>query len=199
LWEVISGLSQRERKSVLVGGLLAFCLLASSTAHVTVGFGGRSTDALFNTWIYSALMLASSVACLLRAALVHRERGAWALLGVGLLLYTGGEIYYAAVLAGKASVPIPSPADGGYLAFYPLAYAALIALLLARIGAFPVARWLDGVIVATAALSERGEGFAITASQGNVLLPSEAGSVEEAMQLADRRMYANKVSRAMSC
>ncbi len=147
---MISELSQRERRTVLVGGLLALCLLAAFVAHVAVGFGGRSTDALFNTWIYSALMLTSAAACLLRAALVRRERLAWALLGVGLLLYTGGEIYYAAVLSGQASVPIPSPADGGYLAFYPLAYAALIALLRARIGAFPVARWLDGAIVGSA-------------------------------------------------
>ena len=95
-------------------------------------------------------MLTSGGACLLRAALIRRERIARALLGVGLLLYTGGEIYYAAVLAGKASVPIPSPADGGYLAFYPLAYAALIVLLRARIGVFPVARWLDGAIVGSA-------------------------------------------------
>jgi two-component system, cell cycle response regulator len=147
---VISGLSEHERRTVLVGGLLALCLLAAFTAHVVVGFGGPSTDALFNTWIYSALMLTSAAACLLRAALVPRERLAWVLLGVGLLLYAGGEIYYAAVLAGQASVPIPSLADGGYLAFYPLAYAALIALLRARIGAFPVARWLDGAIVGSA-------------------------------------------------
>lgn len=148
--EVISGLSQRQRKIVLVGGLLALCLLAAFTAHVAIGFGGRGTDALFDTWIYCALMLTSAAGCLLRATLIRRERVAWALLGVGLLLYSGGEIYYAAVLAGKASVPIPSPADGGYLAFYPLAYAALIALLRARIGAFPVARWLDGAIVGSA-------------------------------------------------
>jgi diguanylate cyclase (GGDEF)-like protein len=147
---VVSGLSQRERRTVLIGGTLALCLLAAFTAHVALGFGGPSTDALFNTWVYSALMLASAAACLLRAALVHRERLTWVLLGVGLLLYTGGEIYYAAVLAGQASVPIPSPADGGYLAFYPLAYVALIALLRARIGAFPVARWLDGAIVGSA-------------------------------------------------
>lgn len=149
-WEVVSGLSQRERRIVLVGGLLALCLLAAFIAHVVVGFGGPGTDALFNTWIYCGLMLTSAAACLLRAALVRRERGVWALLGVGLLLYAGGEIYYAAMLAGQASVPIPSPADAGYLAFYPLAYAALIALLRARIGAFPVARWLDGLIVGSA-------------------------------------------------
>jgi diguanylate cyclase (GGDEF)-like protein len=150
LGEVVSGLSQRERKTVLIGGLLALCLLVAFTAHTVVGVGGRGADALFNTWIYCALMLTSAAACLLRAALVRRERLVWALLGVGLLLYTGGEIYYAAVLAGQATVPIPSPADGGYLAFYPLAYAALIALLRARIGAFPVARWLDGAIVGSA-------------------------------------------------
>ena len=144
------GLSQRDRRTVLVGGLLALCLLAAFTAHVAFGFGGSGTDALFNTWIYSALMLASAAACLLRAALIPRERLAWALLGVGLLLYTGGEIYYAAVLADQATVPIPSPADAGYLAFYPLAYVALIVLLRERIGTFPVARWLDGAIVGSA-------------------------------------------------
>jgi diguanylate cyclase (GGDEF)-like protein len=147
---VISELSRRARRTVLVGGLLALCLLVAFTAHTLVGLGGPSTDALFNTWIYCALMLTSAAACLLRAALVRRERLAWALLGTGLLVYSGGEIYYAAVLAGRASVPIPSLADGGYLAFYPLAYAALVGLLRARIGNFPVARWLDGVIVGSA-------------------------------------------------
>lgn len=148
--EVVAELSQRERRTVLAGGFLALCLLAAFTAHVVAGVGGPGTDALFNTWVYNALMLTSAAACLLRAALVRRERAAWALLGAGLLLYTGGEIYYAAVLAGQASVPIPSPADGGYLAFYPLAYAALVVLLRTRIGAFPVARWLDGAIVGSA-------------------------------------------------
>ncbi|HKB50004.1 MAG TPA: hypothetical protein VKC63_01070, partial [Solirubrobacterales bacterium] len=90
--EVVAELSQRERRTVLTGGFLALCLLAAFTAHVVAGVGGPGTDALFNTWVYNALMLTSAAACLLRAALVRRERGAWALLGAGLLLYTGGEI-----------------------------------------------------------------------------------------------------------
>jgi diguanylate cyclase (GGDEF)-like protein len=147
---VITGLSQRDRKIVLVGGVVALGLLVAYIAHVGVGLGGPGTDALFNIWIYNALMVASAGACLLRAAVVRRERVAWALLGIGLLLYAGGEIYYASVLAGQATVPIPSLADGGYLAFYPLAYVALIFLLRARIGTFPVARWLDGAIVGSA-------------------------------------------------
>jgi two-component system cell cycle response regulator len=138
------------RAVVLLGGLIGLCLLTAFTAHAVIDLGGPDTDALFNTWIYNALMLTGAAACLLRAVLLRRERLAWALLGAGLLLYTGGEIYYSAVLAGQASVPIPSLADGGYLAFYPLAYAALIVLLRERIGSFPVARWLDGAIVGSA-------------------------------------------------
>jgi diguanylate cyclase (GGDEF)-like protein len=58
---------------------------------------------------------------------------------------------------------------------------------------------VDAIVAgATAALSERGEGFAITASQGSVLLPSEASSMKEAMQLVDRRMYANKINERTS-
>jgi diguanylate cyclase (GGDEF)-like protein len=146
----VSGISQRERRVVVAGGLLALLLLIAFTAHEATGLGGRGTDTLFNIWIYDALLLTGAAACLARAVAVRRERVAWALLGTGLLLYCGGEIYYSAVLAGQASVPIPSPADAGYLAFYPFAYAALIALLRARIGSFPVARWLDGAIVGSA-------------------------------------------------
>ena len=49
-------------------------------------------------------------------------------------------------------------------------------------------------VVASAldALSERGEGFAITAAHGVALIPSDACAANEAMLVADRRMYARK-------
>ena len=43
-----------------------------------------------------------------------------------------------------------------------------------------------------AALSERGSGFAVTASCGVVVLPEDADSVGGALNLADERMYADK-------
>ncbi|MFI4990175.1 MAG: HD domain-containing phosphohydrolase [Solirubrobacterales bacterium] len=43
-----------------------------------------------------------------------------------------------------------------------------------------------------AALSERGSGFAVTASCGLVVLPEDADSVGGALNLADERMYAEK-------
>jgi diguanylate cyclase (GGDEF)-like protein len=53
-------------------------------------------------------------------------------------------------------------------------------------------------LAASAALSERGEGFGITASFGSVVLPTEASSATEALRLADQRMYARKSSRRAS-
>ena len=47
-----------------------------------------------------------------------------------------------------------------------------------------------------AALTEQGEGFRISASAGAVRLSSEATAASEALQLADRRMYADKSVRS---
>jgi diguanylate cyclase (GGDEF)-like protein len=42
------------------------------------------------------------------------------------------------------------------------------------------------------ALTEQGEGFSISAAFGSVLLPAEAGDPQDALRLADQRMYENK-------
>ena len=47
-------------------------------------------------------------------------------------------------------------------------------------------------LMATAALSEHGDGFSITASSGSVSLPAEAAKPVEALGMADQRMYARK-------
>jgi diguanylate cyclase (GGDEF)-like protein len=51
---------------------------------------------------------------------------------------------------------------------------------------------------ASGALREEGEGFRIDSSAGVVALPDDAGDVESALQLADRRMYAAKELRPAS-
>ena len=58
---------------------------------------------------------------------------------------------------------------------------------------------LEVISAATAtALSEHGEGFSITSSHGVALMPSETTEPSEALQLADRRMYAEKGGRRAS-
>jgi diguanylate cyclase (GGDEF)-like protein/PAS domain S-box-containing protein len=69
-----------------------------------------------------------------------------------------------------------------------------------RIGGdeFCVLAWSDGngsdslANVAAGALTEHGREFDVTASHGAVLLPREARTVDEAVRIADRRMYARK-------
>ena len=50
----------------------------------------------------------------------------------------------------------------------------------------------------SAALSEEGEGFSVTASAGSVTMPQEARDASAALQIADQRMYARKESRRNS-
>ena len=68
--------------------------------------------------IYSGLIGCASIACFARAVQVTRERLAWAVMGVGLAAWMGGEVYWTLVLNYQDVVPVPSPADGLLLAFY---------------------------------------------------------------------------------
>jgi diguanylate cyclase (GGDEF)-like protein len=58
------------------------------------------------------------------------------------------------------------------------------------------ANGLEGAI--GLALSESGDQFKVTSSYGTVLIPGEAADVDEALRLADQRMYANKRSSRTS-
>ncbi len=149
---MIAELSPSARRGF---GLASALVLLGFLAFVLYVAGLLEGESLFGTWVYCAVMLGASASCLLRAAAVRDERLAWTLIGAGLLVWTGGEIYYEAALAATGSVPIPSAADAGYLLFYPLTYAGLIVLLRERIGSFPFTRWLDGLIagLAVAALT----------------------------------------------
>ena len=51
---------------------------------------------------------------------------------------------------------------------------------------------------AARALSERGEGFAISPASGYIKLPDEAAEADDALRLADQRMYARKQSSRVS-
>jgi two-component system, cell cycle response regulator len=63
--------------------------------------------------------------------------------------------------------------------------------LLFPVGAEPV----DAVVAAaSAALTERGEGFTVSSAYGVARVPEEASTASDALKLADRRMYAQKNS-----
>jgi diguanylate cyclase (GGDEF)-like protein len=104
--------------------------------------------------VYDAVVLGAGVACLIRASDYARERAAWILIGLAILCWGAAEVYWTVAIEGNASAPYPSPADIGYLAFYPFAYAGLAMLVRARADELNWRLWMDGTIAAlgTAAL-----------------------------------------------
>ena len=141
----------RLRPFLWAGGGLLAAAFGAFAIHAAVNPG--SGDSFFENWLYDALMLGAAGSCLLRARLVEGERRGWLLLGLALLVWTAGEIYYEVALASQESIPVPSLADAGYLLFYPIAYLGLLSLARGRIANFSTARCLDGVIVGAAIAS----------------------------------------------
>jgi diguanylate cyclase (GGDEF)-like protein len=117
-------------------------------AHLAFGLGGTALDRFSEQWLYDGLELLAAAACLLRAASTREERGAWVVLGLGMLSFATGDLCFDFVYQGAPRGV--SVCDAFYLAFYPACYAALALLVKSRISTFDRSVWLDGVIAALA-------------------------------------------------
>jgi two-component system, cell cycle response regulator len=126
---------------LLVGGTVLVAL------HYWLGVGGHLQEAI-GGGVYCAVVLGAGLACLSRAGTYGRERVAWVLLGLAILAWGAAEVYWAVAIENNPGAPYPSPADVGYLAFYPLAYAGLALLVRARAQEINWRLWMDGAIAA---------------------------------------------------
>jgi diguanylate cyclase (GGDEF)-like protein len=115
---------------------------------------GSSLHSVIGGALYDVVILGAGIACLIRASDYKREHAAWLLIGLAILSWGAAEIYWTAFIENNPSAPYPSPADVGYLAFYPLAYTGLALLVRARAHEINWRLWMDGAIAAlgTAAL-----------------------------------------------
>ncbi len=121
----------------LLGGWIAACELhALGLSWIPVGP---------EKWLHVVVMGAGASLCLLRAAVRREERAAWLLLGLGVMAWVLGELYFTAALWSDASPPVPSPADAGYLSLPPLVFVGLILLARSRIRGLPTTLWVDGL------------------------------------------------------
>jgi diguanylate cyclase (GGDEF)-like protein len=134
--------------AVLFGG--AFLV----TLHDWLGIGGSNLDDFVGGPLYDAVVIGAAFACLIRAGRGGREREAWLALSAAILSWGASEVYWTLFLAHNASPPYPSPADVGYLAFYPLAAFGVYLLVKARAHELDWRLWMDGLIagLGTAAL-----------------------------------------------
>lgn len=136
--------------SILIGGLGTLAL------HTTLGFGGATLNDFFDDGVYNALILGAAAAVLARGVLVHNEeRVAWLMMGVGLLSWSLGELYYSLLIEGTSAEAGGSvtPADGMYLAMYPCFYVAVVLLARRHLRQARAGMWLDGAIAGLGAAS----------------------------------------------
>jgi two-component system cell cycle response regulator len=142
--------------------------LAVHAAHAAVGPGDGPVDHAIASWVYTAVMWIGSAMCLLAAATRPRERGAWALIGLGLLLWSAGDLVWTLWLNNLEDPPYPNAADGLYLGSYIAIYAGLLVLLRERLRPIRPAQWLDGAV----------GGLAAAAVVAALVFPALAGITE---------------------
>src|SRR5437667_27738 len=95
----------------------------------------------------TAVPVLAALACVAQGSR-RKERLAWWCVGLAILAWGLGDIYYTFVLESRSVIPFPSLADAGYLAFYPPAYVALGLLVRSQVRGFVRSLWLDGLIAA---------------------------------------------------
>src|SRR3954447_9646681 len=110
----------------------AYVLLFALANAVPGGLGGWGP---FERPVVAVVQVTAALVTLARAALVRdEERLPWLCLGAGALSWAGGDVYWLVVLDHGGALPVPSPADVGYLAFIPFATAGLLLLARQRTG-----------------------------------------------------------------
>jgi two-component system cell cycle response regulator len=123
-------------------------LLCACVVNSLAGIDAGPLQWLLAKWGYNVVLLGSGLVCLARAVLVARERRAWLTVAIGVIGWSLGNVYYTAVLWDLGAIPVPSPSDALWIAYYPIVYAGVAMLLRARVARFHVSLWLDGALAA---------------------------------------------------
>src|SRR6187551_1755109 len=149
-----SGYTQRVRALRTLIAVVIALGMSLVALHDWLGFGGGAFAEAAEGWLYDAVVVSAGATCILRSRSAGRERTAWMAIGASILAWAAAEIYWTVAIVGDPSPPYPSPADVGYLAFYPLAALGLVLLVRARAEEIEWRLWMDGAIAAlgTAAL-----------------------------------------------
>jgi len=125
-------------------------LLFACAVHAVLRFDAGPLSWLLEKWGYNVVLVGSGLLCLARGVKVRAERTAWLTMGVGVVGWALGNVWYTAVLWNMDPIPIPSVSDVLWLAYYPIVYVAVAMLLRARIARFHASLWVDGALAALA-------------------------------------------------
>ncbi len=135
------------QKVLVAGACVAFAAMAAQV--VVRGQEDTFVDTMvFGNGVYNLIPLLAAACCMVRRTGSRWERRGWLLLGVGIGAWGLGNIYYSVAFYGmpEDEIPFPSPADLGYLSFYPPVLVGLALLVRAQLVRFARSLWLDAVI-----------------------------------------------------
>ncbi len=129
-------------------GTAAFCgivlaALALVIAHNTFDLGAPRYSFFIEEWVYDFVTMSAAIVTLGRAAVRKEERLQWALLGIGLLSWAVGDLYWTIVLRDMASPPFPSVDDALYFAGYLFILAGIVVYVRTRVGQMTAVVWTD--------------------------------------------------------
>jgi diguanylate cyclase (GGDEF)-like protein len=103
-----------------------------------------------DTWFYGFVIMTVTLAGLVRPLVVRQNRLPWLLLSLATISWAVGDQYWSIMFAEADDIPVPSPADVGYVGLYPLAYVGLILLARAVLKRVPASVLLDGMVTSLA-------------------------------------------------
>jgi signal transduction histidine kinase/ActR/RegA family two-component response regulator len=146
-------------------GAMVLLFLALAT-HAATNVGGDGLDPLFQKWINDVVPIGCALVCTARAWRVREERLAWLLVGLGIAFWAVGNVYYSLYVIDVVPLPVPSVADGLWLAQYPVSLVAVLLLMRSRLSGMGVHVWLDGAIA----------GLALAGVSAAIVLPSVLGA-----------------------
>ncbi len=96
--------------------------------------------------LYVCLHVLAGSVCLLRAALIARERLVWGVVGIGMMSWAGGYGYFFVALQNLDSAPYPSFADALWIAYLLACLAAIVLLIRSRLQSARATLWLDATV-----------------------------------------------------
>jgi len=135
----------RRRRRLAVVLVFTLVTLALNLAHTGLGLA-RNHDVVMNAWLQNVVLAGAVVLAAARCGRAEPGRAGWIALTLAIAAWSLGNLYWNLVLYSEPEPPFPSPADVGWLLFYPAAYACLGLRLRAGAQELPKSLWLDGLL-----------------------------------------------------
>jgi len=148
-----TGVSGRLSRRTLWIAYGVLATLLAAYLGLLVEDPSRPYSSWLDGWCVDAVEIAACALCLLRAVGRRRGRAVPLILGAALLSWAVGDSVLTVESLGGATPPVPSLADAFYLAFFPLAYVAVVLFMRGEVRRINNPSWLDSAVAGLGAAS----------------------------------------------